>query len=1264
MKPLFSQFIHERLPTPSHRGTFRATAIFVDISGFTPITESLMRHGTEGVEALSEILHEIFEPLVAKIYAYEGMIPHFAGDAFTGIFEGNQSDLVAEIAIYFRDVFDKKSVFVTPFGAFKINIRIGLSYGLVEWGMVGEDRNTPFFRGSAIERATVAQQQAQPQQIVMDEWFKEILNIQNVDFQDINNEFSILENIFLKNKTVSNSEVGFKNATENQNAFEEMRESFASKCNESNESKSEFRDVIAVFIAFSKVKDFGDIEAVSNIILSAFKNFGGYFKEIDFSDKNGVMVGFFGAPVAYENNVQRALDCVLAIRDELSHLQAKFPYRFRFGVTQGVAFTGLIGGQARRQYAVVGDRVNLAARLMQNAAWGEILVNKSILHAKAFEFKDKGSLPYKGVSEDVPTFQLLKKKLEEKPVFTGDMVGREAELQQLVDIAAQILLFGKGCLTTIYGEAGVGKSRLTHEMHQLLERNNKYFWISCPSDQILRKSFNPFVNFLRLFFRQNPERSTAENARSFEHIFENLIRSLPERAYTEGGELIRTQSILSALVGLTMPDSLWERLDAKGRYDNTWAALSNLFLSLTHSRPLVIELEDAHWLDDDSLAFLKNFIKKIKNKNILILATSRYDDNGQKTRIFEADFVEKNRIRSIDVELKTFTQEHLLAFSTNKLKGNLHPDLLKILTRTANGNPFYAEQILDYFQENNTLQFVDNQWNVNDSAIKITDSISAILTARIDRLSNILKETVKAAAVIGREFELPILTEVMLAHEAFIQRNGNGKIILREQVQTAERGQIWQAVNELRYIFRHTLLRDAIYDMQLKTRLRELHLIIAKAIEKIYSESLEERYIDLAFHYEQADDNMNTNIYLKKAGDYAGRNFQNQQALDLYDKLAARTNDAEEKSQLLIRRGEILQLVGRWDDAETCFQQANYEATTTGSLLLKGHSCNAIGTLLMLKGEYLEAKKYLESGASFFEQIVDYQGIMNSYGKLGNLYFRQGEYDNAKDYFVKSIAIGRENNLRSNPQIVSNLGLTYMNKGDYTEGVRCQEEELVICEIEDDTVGMATICVNLGIVYSEKNDDKAALEYLERGCSLAQQLGNKQLTSIAFGCLGNLWLKKGDFETAADYLEKDLKMTEELGDRQGIAIASELIGKLHAAKGDFSVALTFHETSLNICRQINYQKGVAKALQSLGETHNYLTDYLVALRCLDEAIDIAKNINNQLVLGYSLIEKGSVLIKVGDFEGAKTMRMQAENVSAFLRNETLNLHVRAFAKRI
>jgi tetratricopeptide (TPR) repeat protein len=330
-----------------------------------------------------------------------------------------------------------------------------------------------------------------------------------------------------------------------------------------------------------------------------------------------------------------------------------------------------------------------------------------------------------------------------------------------------------------------------------------------------------------------------------------------------------------------------------------------------------------------------------------------------------------------------------------------------------------------------------------------------------------------------------------------------------------------------------------------------------------------------------------------------------------------------------IRKGEVFQLIGQWQLAEKCFKKSLSDAEKMDNPVLKGRASDALGTLLMLKGNYKEARYELEKAANYFEQIIDFQGIIKVYGNLGNLYFRQGDYEKATDYFKQSIRFSLENDRMINPQIVSNLGLTYMNLGNFTEGVRVQEEALQVCEKNNELVGMSILSINLGIVLTEKGDMNTALKQLEQGLIWAQKLGNQQLTSIALGCIGNIWLAKGNLEKAEQNLVQDLAIAETLGDRQGIAIASELMGRLLAAKGNFEESKTYLKSSLSLCKALNYQKGIAKAFLNLGDIHATQQRLQEALTYFNEAINSAQKINNKLILQHALNEKNKILSQNG-----------------------------------
>ena len=1223
------------------------------------MTQSFMRLGSAGAEQLSISLNKIFAPMVSLVYNKRGFIPYFAGDAFTAIFPLEDAVIspksFLQTAQQMRDLFAKGGWRKTQFGDFQIGIKIGVSFGDVEWGIVGDNYKSYYFRGQAIDNCAECEHRAQEQDIILDDILLDKFAANPLKVEKIEDSFyRLLEDLKIEENS---SELVIL-----PNLSRDVTKRFLPKSVIDFDQIGEFRSVISIFISFDGIDNYSTFNKFSTIVLNNINSFSGYFKEIDFGDKGGVMLGFFGAPISFENNTERALEFITTLENDLQELKTESGLRYRVGLTSGLAFTGIIGGKERCQYAAVGNRVNLAARLMVFAEWGQVFVDEDIQKSKQFNFKHIGDTQYKGIEGDIPTYELVGRNVEERTEFSGKMIGREEELEQLITFSKPIFKNQFAGLVYIYGEAGIGKTRLTFELQQKLKKIGEYKWVNCQADQILRKSFNPFIYFLRSYFEQSPEISFERNVKKFETCFDQLLADIAEIEHLNAQEihkeLIRTKSVLAALLGISYPNSLWELLDAQGRYVNTFAALQNLFKAESLIQPLVIELEDGHWFDSDSIEFLKDFYRQIDQYPILLIVTSRYFDDGEKPKLIEEDLILKVGAPAMEIDINILLEETLKEFAQAKLNGEVEDELNELLYRTTSGNPFYAEQILEFFAESNLLQNNNGKWNIKDHSIKMTSSINSILMARIDRLSNLVKETVKAAAVIGREFEVPVLTEVMKVNQAFVEKNGNAMVLLKEQIQTAEQGQIWKEMNELRYIFKHSLLRETVYEMQLGTRLRELHKQIAGAIERLYPESIEERFVDLAFHYSEAKVEEKTNEYLEKAADFARRNYQNQQALEFYNKLIKNLENQENKSQTkvrtLLKKGSVLQLIGRWDDCENEYRKALEIAKGLDDQLLLGKTNNSLGNLLMLKGNYEEAHMFLEIASSFFEFTKDDFGIVNVYGNLGNLYFRQGRYNEAKAFFTKSIKLSQSLQYsNSNAQITANLGLTHMNQGNYDEGIEVQLDGLKYCKKVNDTQGLATLHTNVGIVYYEKGDYDSALMHYQKGLEFSTELGNKLLTSIAIGCIGSVYQKKGDFKKAMENFIKDLEICEQLGDKQGIAIAAGLIGELRSIEGQFETSNQHLERALQLSEELGYQKGVAKAVNTLADNFTFQKKHEKALEYYDRAIEVSRSINNRLVLCFSLVEKANVLIDQKRFEEATELSKEALDMASDLGNPEL-----------
>ena len=1200
---LIPQFVLNKNSQSQRHGQFGAYCLFIDIVGFTKLTTKLMAQGTVGAEQLSDTLNKLFGPLVDHVYEHEGFIPYFAGDAFLAFFEAEHTEenlqkclsLTAAIQTYFANTKDLDIQ--------DIAIKIGLSYGKVDWGISGYEgqEQAYYFRGEAIIAATSAQQQTKGGEVIM---HKDLL-ISDSEWVE-----AIPGTNYAKLKH-SNFDKHIKKKVVQEMLHVEALADFVPLQVIDYALKGEFREVVSVFVSFTGLEDYVSANPFFAKVRSLTASFSGYFKEIDFSDKGGVLVILFGAPVAFENNVERALEFALALQEEEDNSISP-SLRLKIGITNGLAFTGMLGGAHKKQYVALGNYVNLAARLMAYSEWGQISVPDTIADEEGFVFLQKGEVHYKGFERAISTYT-LEAKANTEVEFDGLFIGRQKETEQILSfLRSNTLRQSKPVLIKVYGEAGMGKSRLVYEVENQIVQNKKVRWHTCQADQILKKPFNPIIYFLKDYFEQNPKYSVAENQEQFEERWTRLSRSLRQKDQEESlTTLNRYKHVFHSLLGFDTRDTIWEEMDARARFNAVIQSVVSIFKTISKNEKLIVEFEDLHWFDEDTMVFLEKLVEEVDDSPIALICTSRYNDDGSKPDIISNDFLRKEGFDVMDIDLNQLDAASIQQFTEKKLKGDVSSSFLKFLSRTTNGNPFYLEQILEYLLESNLVFKEDKEWFIKDEDISISSSINSILMARVDRLSEKVKETVKTAAVIGREFEIPVLDEVMKANHVFTEMDTPEKALI-EQIKAAEKGQIWSAINELKYIFKHSLLREAVYNMQLKSNLRNLHLNIAEAIEHLYESNLGDRYADLAFHFEEAEKHGKAIFYMKKAADFARTSFQNKRALMYYARLKAyydTDREPEEFAKVLIREAEILELIGQWDESLNLLRQANASAEKSKNDILIGRTKNQLGKLLVLQGKYTEARFVLETAMKIFKDFNDEIGLFKVYGNLGDLYFRQGDYDNARSYFEDSVKLAKDfKDTFTVTQIVSNLGLTYMNQSLYSEAIACQKVQLTLCEKRGDRNGMAILNTNIGIVYSAMNKHEKAMPYYEKGYELSHELGNKQMEAIAIGCLGNIYQQRGNYTKALELYTIDLKLCNELGDKRGIAIVNGMMGELLVATGEFNDAKKNIADQLKFSEELQYQKGITKGHISLGQVHFYEANYEEAEASFAKCIVLADKI--------------------------------------------------------
>jgi predicted ATPase len=484
------------------------------------------------------------------------------------------------------------------------------------------------------------------------------------------------------------------------------------------------------------------------------------------------------------------------------------------------------------------------------------------------------------------------------------------EIETLLQTAAPIFVAQFAGVGYVYGEAGMGKSRLLYELRQQL--GDKVSWLYCPADEVLRQSLNPFRYYLRNYFRLSSE-NTAGNWQQFKDIVGDILFRLQalseKRAVFLAGEIERTSSFLAALLDIYWPDSLYEQLEPKLRFANTLTALSSFIQAQALFRPVIIQFEDFHWFDADSRHLLTTLCHDLNSYPAALFLTSRFLDDGEAPAVPLPSATPHSSLI-----LDALDRTGVRALAEQLLGGPIDPDLLGFLVEKSDGRPFFAEQLTLELSEQAAIHHEANQFILLPEKVgTIPTTLNTLLISRLDRLTPSIKQVVQTAAILGERFLVPVLQEML------VQDNQ-----LPEKLKSAAQRRIWVLHDELRYMFKHALLRDAAYEMQLQSRRRELHRLAAMNLEIIYAPHLGPYYGEIAHHYEKAWQQGLGTVrrqalhYLSLSAERAMNKFENEIALGYLGRALHLTaeDEPEERFGLLLMREKIYSLLANLDSWE------------------------------------------------------------------------------------------------------------------------------------------------------------------------------------------------------------------------------------------------------------------------------------------------------------------------------------------------------------
>ncbi|NJN44860.1 MAG: AAA family ATPase, partial [Anaerolineae bacterium] len=721
-----------------------------------------------------------------------------------------------------------------------------------------------------------------------------------------------------------------------------------------------------------------------------------------------------------------------------------------------------------------GRGVNLASRCMTAAPWGEIWVDEQVARrvTAPFELEWVGHLQFKGFAEELAVFRLSQRQLPEKILYKGDLIGREGELSQL---ASYIKPINKGLFAgtiLIEGEMGMGKSRLVHTYQERIREDYKFFVFQCDPTQHM--SFAAIRSFLRQYFQQWVENPTNPTN------FMTKLRSLLDKVDAQlQSDLSLTYSCLGALIGLHWPDSHYEQLDPSGRLQNTLVGLKALIKAESLHQPVVIFIEDAHWMDNESRFFFEYLTRNIESYPIGIIVTTRGGEDV--TRSFVGPLHH--------LSLAPLNLPGLAQLAEETLQKPASPELIQFLFSRAEGNPFIAEQILLYLEENELLIETEAGLFPSDEIdpeIMPVD-VRAILTARLDSLPQDVRSVVQTASVLGREFEFLVLSQML--HE---DHN------LQQKVDIAAQASIWTALSHLQFVFKHGLLRETAYNMQLLSRRRELHSLAAESLEKLQAAGITPKFGELAYHYEFAGLPEKAVPYLEKAGDAAAYDYQNQQALDYYDHALALTSPENyiTRFRLTLSQEKIFDLQGNRESQKTACDSLINLAQKTHNPLTQAEAALRLAFYNRAINNYPATVEAAEKCIALAGD-KDPNLTASAHVRVGHALWLQGQYDESYQRLEQALELTQMDGYydeKLTAEIWRNMGVVCWYKQDYDAAEFRYKQALSYCQSPDtrDIRGEAACLNNIGILNQYRGKLDVAIRYYQQSVEVYQMAGDRQ----------------------------------------------------------------------------------------------------------------------------------------------------------------------------
>ena len=889
---------------------------------------------------------------------------------------------------------------------------------------------------------------------------------------------------------------------------------------------------------------------------------------------------YFGYPTAHEDDAQRAVQTALGIVEAIKALNAELDrpdmdLAVRIGIATGLVVVGDIGAGERREIAaIVGETPNLAARLQGIAQPNAIVIAAATerLVEGLFVCEDLGPHTLKGISHAVAAYRVhaasdAHSRFEAKARHgLAALVGREEETALLVRRWQQAAE-GDGQIVLISGEAGLGKSRITQGLKERAgeEIRNRVLYYCSPFHR--DTPFHPAIDQLERVLRLDRRDSVEQKLDKLEAVLVQL--GMPVRSVAP-----LFASLLSLRAEARYGPLGWSPEDTKKK---TLEALVAVVEAMASQQPVLMVVEDLHWIDPSTLEMLNLLVERIPNRRVLLLATSRPE--------FDPPWGDRPHISH--VRLRRMNRKESAALVSQVVGGKtLSEEVLEQIVARTDGVPLFIEELTKTALESGALEGQGGRSASSGRAhvLAIPASLQESLMARLDRLAPI-KEVAQVAAALGRTFTRDLLAQVSRVAESALE-GALAQLVDAELIY--RRGIPPDAV----YEFKHALVQDVAYNSLLSKKRQQLHEEIAGALLRQYPEMVETHPELLAHHYREAGLRAHAIPYATRAGDMAAARFARTEATAHYESALAMARAlpaSDDAARAQIR--SVLKLAGvasnrrQFERDLENLAQARTLAERIGDDELLCQVLYWIGRANYVFGRFDAGIEYAEQSLRIAEALGGKDQVTaEPVNLLARIHCLTGEPKHAIRYAERSLEqMARLGNRIEEAAVAGVLSFAYGLHGRFAQAFEAAERGVNVARATEHLPTLAACLMFRAVVRGSHGELAPALADFDEAIDVSARSGDLFRRYLSHGFRAEAYLVAGEPGLAAADLAKCLALGAQIGTSFHLAAFKAFLAEVHLEQGDLEGALRLAEEALGVSTEKAHDWSRSIALRVHGE---------------------------------------------------------------------------------